>query len=332
MSEKLGQTPDTTRPPVPPAAPVVGYECGMSGGRDQREPMERLVRLATVLHHAGRAGVDSTRLIEIAGFADGKDPGSQLIRELRHLRNLGWQIDSIGEEGETGRYRMTTVDNRVRVSLDPTEQTALRRAVLMTDRGDLADRLGLHSDEAAPAVDLPVSLPTEEGDEALTMAISAVRRRARLRFRYGGRDRLVHAASVRVQNTTWYLTGAEEGDDLVKSFVVSRMSEVSLDAAGSADPPALTRHPELHPMSWEIDPPVEVTVRCPTEFAPDVRRWLGDPLSCDESGPDTLLTFRVTNRSALRSRIYQLGTRVRVVGPDEVRRELLDELTAMAGE
>jgi hypothetical protein len=85
-------------------------------------------------------------------------------------------------------------------------------------------------------------------------------------------------------------------------------------------------------MSWEIDPPVEVTLRCPTEYAPDVRRWLGAPLHESDDGVESVLAYRVTNRAALRSRIYQLGTRVSLVGPEDVRQELLDELASMAGE
>jgi hypothetical protein len=39
----------------------------------------------------------------------------------------------------------------------------------------------------------------------------------------------------------------------------------------------------------------------------------------------------VTNRRVFRYRLYELGTRVRVVGPDDVRAEILAELRAFAG-
>ena len=38
------------------------------------------------------------------------------------------------------------------------------------------------------------------------------------------------------------------------------------------------------------------------------------------------MTYRVTNRRIFRFRLYELGTRVRVVSPDDVRAELLAEL------
>ena len=123
-----------------------------------------------------------------------------------------------------------------------------------------------------------------------------------------------------------------DGSEVVKAFVVSRMSDVRVGAPGTATHPHTTRHTGLHPMSWEVDPPVEVTLRAPTEFSPDVRRWLGAPVSEADEDAETTLVYRVTHRAALRSRIYQLGTRVRLVGPDDVRQEMLRELAEMAGE
>ncbi len=47
-------------------------------GGKQRIPMERLVRLVTVLH-AGKRAVPANNLVEIAGF-DGGEPVSQIGR------------------------------------------------------------------------------------------------------------------------------------------------------------------------------------------------------------------------------------------------------------
>ena len=119
-----------------------------------REPMERLVRLASVLSHAGRVGVPAETLIEVADFDGDKDLGSQLNRELKYLRALGWDITNIAANGQPGRYRMTGVDNRLRVALTPAQQSALRRAVLVANRRDLVERLGL------PGTDTPDEVPT----------------------------------------------------------------------------------------------------------------------------------------------------------------------------
>lgn len=290
--------------------------------------MERLVRLAAVLHRAGTRGVPATNLAAIAGF-DGADPVSQLGREFRHLRALGWQIDSIGGEGEAGIYRMVTVDNRLRVKLTPGQQTALLRAVLLANRADLVERLGLP--DAAVPPDVVTAVPVG-GDEALSVVTEALRRSCLLRFRYHGSDRVVHPQSVRTQHGKWYLRGNEDGEELVKAFVVSRMSHVTADEPGTAERLEPSRHTGLHPMTWEIDPPVEVTLRAEADFVPDVRRWLGDPQAVTETDGTVELVYVVTNRAALRARIYELGPRVDVLGPDDVRDEIIAELALMAGE
>lgn len=297
-------------------------------GGKQRLPMERLVRLVAVLHQAGRNGVAATNLADIAGF-DGDDPISQLGREFRHLRALGWQIENLGGEGTTGVYRMVTVDNRIAVKLTPEQQAALLRAVLLANRDDLVERLGLPASDR-PA-DVVAAIPVG-GDEALSTVTQGLRLGCVLRFRYAGSLRTVHPESVRTQNGKWYLRGHEDGADLVKSFVVSRMSEVSADATTPAVRLETSRHSGLHPMSWEIDPPVDVTLSAAATYVPDVERWLGSPQSRREVGDAVELTYRVTHREALRSRIYELGPRVRVIGPDDVRAEIIDELSFMAGE
>jgi hypothetical protein len=74
-----------------------------------------------------------------------------------------------------------------------------------------------------------------------------------------------------------------------------------------------------------------VTLRTTRDHEPDVRRWLGAPESVVPDGGDVVMRYRVTNRAALRARLYELGRRVVLVGPEEVRRELLAELDQRRG-
>lgn len=288
------------------------------------------MRLAVVLHRAGLEGVPAATLVAVAGFAGRADPGSQLAREIRHLREVGWQIDNIAPQGEDARYRMTSVDSRLQIKLTPAQQSALRRAVLLADRGDLGDRLGLPDDAATPEAATAASAPVDQA--TLETVLHAVRRRCLLRFRYKGTARVVHPGSVRAANQAWHLHGREDGDDRVKVFVVGRMSQVSAGEPGSAQRPAVTSHPGLNPMQWEYDEPVEVSVAAPTEYAPDVRRWLGEALSERAEDGEVVFVYRATNRAGLRARLYQLGTRARVLGPEEIRSEIFGELAEMAGQ
>lgn len=296
-------------------------------GRDQRAPMERLVRIAAVLHAHGDRGVDGAELMAVAGF-DGADAGSQLARELKHLRNQGWVIDSVGGEGDAGRYRMVTVDNRLTVRLDAAQQAALRKAVLLADRGDLARRLALP--EAARPAEVTPHVPVAGHDEDLSVVMRAVARRALLTFTYKGTTRTVHPGSVRSANGTWYLRGREDGDEDLKWFVVSRMSDVDADAPGTADRIEQVRHPGLHPMTWEIDPPIEATLRTTEDYRADVERWLGEPVAVETAADHLLMRYVVTHRAAFRARLYELGRRVALEGPEEIRAEVLAELRRMA--
>jgi predicted DNA-binding transcriptional regulator YafY len=44
-----------------------------------------------------------------------------------------------------------------------------------------------------------------------------------------------------------------------------------------------------------------------------------------------LLDVPVTNRSAFRGRLFELGSRVRLLGPDELRDDVRDHLLAVLG-
>ncbi|WP_139978297.1 helix-turn-helix transcriptional regulator [Nocardioides litoris] len=302
-------------------------------GRDQLGPMQRVVRIMALLDDAGSRGTSGERLIAVAGYGDA-DPGTQLNRELAHLRAQGWRIDNVAGPGEPALYRMVSGDNRLRLALTTAQVAALQRAVILADRGDLARRLGLAEDAIPAGVGAPVV--AHETGPGLSGALEAVRRRSRLRFSYKGVARTVHPAAVRFERGAWYLTGYEEDaagarSSSLKHFVVGRMSAVVPDPPGSAEVVVADRTAPQHPLQWEVDPPVEVVLRTEPDYVPDVLWLLRAPRHAEEHDGVVDLTYSVTHRAALRARLYALGRRITVVSPDEVREELLDELREMAG-
>lgn len=295
------------------------------------------MRLMAVLSEAGEQGVPGTKLVQVAGFT-GEDAADQLAREFRHLRKQGWQIDNIGEPGAGAVWRLKTGDNRLRLRLDDRQQAALQRAVLLADRVDLAHHLGLPERAARP--DVEASLRHPAAVPALGAVMRAVQHRAVLRFRYNGKDRVVHPASVRHQNNQWYLSGREEGAEAVagdgavdvKHFVVARMSAVNVAEPGTAQRVEPVQRIALHPLRWEMDPPTEVTIEVAEEYVPDVVRWLQPPArETTVATGRRRMTYVVTHRAAMRARLYLLGERVRVVGPEEFRDQMLAELAEIAG-
>lgn len=285
--------------------------------------MSRLMRLVAVLHEAGTVGASTERLFEVAEYG-GDNQADQLGIDFKRLRSQGWQIDNLNPVGESGRYRMTSGDNRLRLKLSPTQLAALQRAVILSRRADLAKTLGVQQASLPEGAGSDV-LPRPDSTE-LTLALQSVQLRSRIRFSYKGTRRVLHPATVRLQNYQWYLSGIEDGGDTVKHFAVGRMSDASLDPPETAEPVDAVRRIPLHPLRWTVDEPVEVTLRTTPDYAPDVERWLMAPDSRTERGGHVDLTYTVTHRQAFRSRIYVLGPRVTIVGPAEVRDEIRDEL------
>jgi len=297
-------------------------------GRDQVKAMRRLSRILAVLSNAGSVGATRDDLIAVAGYGEAA-PEDQLGKDLNHLRKQGWQIDNIAPTGHQARYRMVSGDNRLRVRLSPAQRGALQRAVILSQRTDLAKQLGV------PPRELPAGVGSEvvpqETTQELSRAMQAVQLRSRIRFTYKGTRRVVRPGKVRFRNYQWYLTGVEDRDDTVKHFAVGRMSAVDLDPPHTAGPVPEVRRIELHPLLWQVDPPTEVTLRTTPDYEPDVVRWLMQPETRYATADAVAMTYVVTNRSAFRARIYVLGPRVTLLGPDEFRAELVAELRAIGG-
>jgi predicted DNA-binding transcriptional regulator YafY len=297
-------------------------------GRDQVRPMRRLARLMALLDQAGAAGATADRLVEVGDYGE-KDPHSQLTLDFKRLRDQGWQIDNVAGDGEPARYRMVAGDNRLRLKLTKAQLAALQRAVILADRADLATRLGLEAEELPSGLGSEV-LPRNR-EAVLTLALRAVQLRSLVRFVYKGKPRVVNPATVRFQHVQWYLTGVEEGGEIVKHFAVARMREVSLDSPGFARLTPEVRRLSLHPLTWEVDAPLEVTLRTSPDYVPDVERWLNEPAYTREVGTAVDLIYVVTNRAAFRARVYALGTRVEIAGPDSFRDEVLADLQDLVG-
>ena len=302
----------------------------MTHGRDQLGPMERLTQILSLLS-TGRT-VTADRILDVVAYgADSvEDRRDQLRRDVRHLESLGWEIANVADPGEPARYRLTAVDNRLRVEFTPEQRLQLLRAAHAAGLSRLADDLG-----GGTATETDFEAAGRPGDAALAGVQRAVARHCVLHFTYKGRRRDVYPHALHVRPGGWYLTAAEVGASAAKTFAVARMSEVELSPAGSAPAPEQAGRPQLDPVTWQVDPPVEVLVQTSVEHRPQVESMLGPASGRTPSPHDPsllTLTIPVTHRAAFRRRLYELGTRVLLLGPDEVRDEVGAELRAVAGE
>lgn len=288
-------------------------------GRDQNAPMERLVRLIGALTKH-RSGAPLAVLLKVVAADDATDEARRkmLSRDLEHLNALGYDVRNVAEVGADGVYLMRARDNRLAVHLTPEQRGELLRAALAAGLEGMETHLGDGGPPGAAA-------PGTSAD--LDLVQRAVTRHCRVRFTYKGGARTVLPVRVHSGPSGWYLTGREEGAEVTKEFVVSRMSDVELDSPGSAPVEAVDPvRPSLDPLSWQVDPPTEVEVAVASEHRVLTENLLGDPAGATTTDGVDHLTYVVTNRRVFRYRVYELGTRVRLVGPDDVRAEMLAEL------
>jgi predicted DNA-binding transcriptional regulator YafY len=299
------------------------------GGRDQLGPIERLVRLLAVLESAGMAGANQQQLLDVARYGgDHDDQRRALNRELKHLTAAGWDIRNVGDVGGDARYVLRARDTRLRVSLTREQQAELARAATLAGVKDFADLVGdgPQARVTSPRVSDPLVSTSEHPN--LTLCIYAASHRCLLQFMYKKRLRLVHPRVVQPGPSGWYLAGCEEGQDVEKNFAVGRMRTLAIDRPGSATVTYDVRHTQLDPLTWLVDPPVDVVVETTGDHVAHVESRLGAPTSRTRTDDHVTLTIPVTHRAAFRHRLYELGTRVRVLAPDDVRAQIVKDLQA----
>lgn len=286
--------------------------------------MERLVRILVLLAGA-QDGVPDTTLLEVAEFGtDDAAARTQLLRELRHLRSLGYQIDNVAGQGAHARYRLLARDNRLELQLSPAQRTELARAAAIASRSGLAAQVGDRA--AATAGESAVAVP--DPPRHLAELLHAAKRRCLVDFSYNGRPRQVHPYAVHSGPSGWYLRARETDQPTVKQFVVSRMSGVHLQPPRTAEAAPAVVHAGFDPLSWEQDPPTEVELSTAPHHVAAVRQALPGVAEVGRDDWGVRLRLTVTNRQAFRGRLYGLGTRAHLLGPPDVRAEVLAELRA----
>lgn len=267
----------------------------------QAKAYQRLLELALALTAAGRVGVLTPELMERLGYKDDEAGKRSLMRDLDDLRGVGLSIENAADPGEDARYVLLPGDVRMRVEFTPEQRTALQAALAA------ASEHGTVSVDRQP---LPVDLDRVR---------EAVRARCVMRFGYNGRQREVDPEAWHWSGHDLVVTGWERSTQMYKSFAVVRMLDLTLGPPGSAHLPADIERPGLDPVTWEVDPPVAAVLECPG-FQEDTIAMLGGQVHGDQ------VRVRVTNRLIFLARVIELGSRVRLLEPPELREALRDHL------
>jgi proteasome accessory factor B len=300
--------------------------------------LERLINLVAALLHAERPLTAEELRNRLPGYAE--DHGTfrrAFERDKEALRDLGIPVvlepvDDASQPGVMG-YRIPKDAYYLQdPGLAPDELAALHLAAsavrlegasgveaLWKLGGELAEQ------GPAPAV---AALP---GAAHLAPVFTAISARRRLQFAYRGRPRRVDPWRLSFRNGHWYLAGHDHDAGEERMFRLDRIeSEVEVTGAdGAFERP---RHVGAQPPPWEMGGEEALTARllvdagqanwAASHVGPDaVEAWRADG--------SVVLAVRVTNREAFRSFVLGFLDHAEVLGPAELRADMVEWLQAL---
>jgi proteasome accessory factor B len=247
--------------------------------------------------------------------------GYRIPRERYELPDPGLDPDELGAlhlaassvsiEGAWGRDAATA---------------ALRKLAATTGLGGTG---GPHPGPAGvPATDLPT-------DERVATAFGAVAACQAVRFGYRGSERHLDPWHLSFRRGQWYLSGRDHARDTERMFRLDRMDgPLELDGPpGAFDRPG-GRAAEIPP-PWRLGDDEEVTAELWVDAVQ--ADWVADELGPEarrhpESDGSARFTVRVTNRGAFRSFVLGLLDHAELLGPEDLRRDLVGWLVAAGGQ
>ncbi len=300
--------------------------------------LERLINLVAALLDAERPLTVEQLRERLPGYAEDRATFRRAFeRDKETLRELGVPITlepvSAAEPGVEG-YRIPKEAYYLRdPGLAPDELAALHLAAsavrLEGANGvEALWKLGGELSEGGPAPAL-AALP---GAAHLGTLFAAISSRRRVRFAYRGRPRSVAPYLLSFRNGHWYLVAGEDGADEERSYRLDRIeSDVTafgVEAAFEPRPRAAGGRP--HP--WELGGETPLTARLLVDAGQ--AGWAVGHVgsqAVEEWRPDgsVVLAVTVSNRDAFRSFVLGFLDHAEVLGPPELRDDMVRWLEAM---
>ncbi len=169
-------------------------------------------------------------------------------------------------------------------------------------------------------------------DETVATLFAGVTERRVARFGYNGLERRVDPYGLSYREGRWYLAGFDHAREGERLFRTDRISgPVDLEGAAGA-----FRRPEAAPSGpvppWRLgdDEEIVVDIKVDPSQAQWARALAGESSVCATNADGTTyLKLRVTNRAALRSFVLGFLDHAEVLGPPEVRDEIVEWLCAL---
>jgi len=305
------------------------------------ERLERLLNLTAALLNASRVLTAGELAGLVPGYPDPADKATfrrAFERDKESLREMGIPLDLVEVPGtdppEVG-YRITREDYALRdPGLEPDELAAIHLATAAVQleglRGTEAIwKLGGAPDEADDDGIRVAALPTIP---QLVPLFAAVAARAPVTFGYRGEARTIDPHRLSFSRGRWYLDGFDHDRAADRQFRLDRIDgDVVVGEARSFErPPA---PPDRGTQPWQLgaEPPVTARVRIDGDQAGWALDHLGDVtiVERDDRG-GVVVELEVTNRDAFRSFVVGFLDHAEVLGPDDLRDDLVAWLRSVA--
>ena len=307
--------------------------------------VERLTNLLALLLETPR----SLSLHDIAFALDGQYPEIEksrrtaFERDKAALREIGVPISTEVRRGDgLAGQTMYRIDRSAYelddLDLEPDEMRALQIAVatVRTEAGhDALLKLGgtVSADERPP---VSAVLPSQAH---LPMVRAAVSSRSALSFDYRGERRTVDPWGVLLRGGFWYLVGHDHLRDAKRTFRIDRIDdEPAVGPSGSFQRPSdfdpRTAFPaDPKQIGHATDDAIEATVRVDAARAAASERELGaDRVVARHADGAIDVMVPATNFDAFRSWVIGLVDHAVVLGPPDVRAQIVAWLETVAGE
>ncbi len=305
--------------------------------------LERLINLVAALLETDRPITRSDLQQRVPGYEGSPEAVRRAFeRDKDALRGMGVPITlepldpGVPELGEGYRIRRDQYE-LADPGLEPDELAALHLAASAVRLEGVAGREDQWEEAlwklggAPGGVGLEGPLAALPGGEHLLTLFAAMTERRTVRFTYRGAERSVDPLWLTFANGRWYLGGNDHLRGEERRFRLDRIESPPLvGEAGAFERPAVARRPSPQPWRLGDEEEVEALLLVDAQQADWAVAQVGQA-SVRESRPDgaVVLSFPVSNREAFRSFALGFLDHAEVLGPPEVRDDVIGWLQSV---
>ncbi len=301
--------------------------------------LERLVLVMDTLLDTVRPLSASEVRAKVPGYPDNDASFKrQFERDKDELREMGVPlvVEPVpGADPPVLGYRIRPNEYALRdPGLDHDELEALNLAAAVVGfTGGLGRRAMFKLGGGATSVAQRAELAD---DPNLVTVFTAVVGRQRVRFHYRGVDRLVDPYRLQFARDRWYLNGLDHQRGERRWYRLGRIDgAVALEGEPEAfdTPRSAGSELQLDPWALSVDAePVEAEVWFDPVAAVGVRDDVPSATVVSDDGQGLVIRLTVHNRDGFRSWVLSYLDRAEVLAPPELRTEMIEWLTALAGD